>query len=100
MNMRIRFSSLFLFLSSFWFPPLQAQNSSFTLEQVMSSPFPSELVAAKQAPRIAWAFNAKGERNIWVADAPNFQARQITHYSGDDGQAIASVRLTPDGKTV
>ena len=26
--------------------------------------------------------------------------RQVTHYKGDDGQAIASVRLTPDGKTI
>jgi dipeptidyl aminopeptidase/acylaminoacyl peptidase len=101
MNMRIRLSSLSLFFLSFClFTSLQAQNSSFTLEQVMSSPFPSELVTAKQAPRIAWAFNTKGERNIWIADAPGFQARQITHYTGDDGQAIASVRLTPDGKTV
>ena len=26
-------------------------------------------------------------------------ARQLTHYSADDGQPIASLRLTPDGKT-
>ncbi len=26
--------------------------------------------------------------------------RQLTHYSADDGQPIASLRLTPDGKTV
>ena len=33
-------------------------------------------------------------------DAPDFVPRQVTHYKGDDGQAIASVRLTPDGKTI
>ena len=39
---------------------------------------------------------------MWVADGPDFihTARQVTHYSADDGQPIASLRLTPDGKTV
>src|SRR5215472_5807609 len=76
------------------------QNTTFTLEQVMSSPFPTELTAAAKAGRIAWVFNAKGERNIWIADAPGFAARQITHYQGDNGQDIFSVRLTADGSTV
>src|SRR5437016_3191993 len=76
------------------------QNSGFTLEQVMSSPFPSNLTVAKHAGRIAWVFTNKGERNVWTAEAPNFAARQITHYQGDDGQQIVSVRLTPDGRTV
>ena len=65
----------------------------------MSAPFPTGLTAAK-ANRIAWVFNSKGERNVWIADAPEFAARQITHYQGDDGQDIFSLRLTPDGKTV
>ena len=72
----------------------------FTLEQVLSSPFPSQLHSASHANRIAWAVNAKGVRNIWIADAPSFAARQLTNYTTDDGQAIESVRLTPDGKTV
>jgi len=76
--------------------------SSFSLEQVLSSPFPTELVAATHGSRVAWVFNAKGVRNVWVADGPDFArtARQFTHYSADDGQPIASLRLTPDGKTV
>ena len=71
----------------------------FTLEQVMSAPFPNDLTVAEHSGRVAWVFNAKGVRNIWVADAPDFKARQVTKYS-DDGTPIASVRLTPDGKTV
>src|SRR5581483_1526736 len=74
--------------------------ANFTLEQVMSSPFPTDLVAAKTTGRVAWVFNAKGTRNVWVADAPNFTARQVTHYEGDDGQPIVSLRITPDGRTV
>jgi dipeptidyl aminopeptidase/acylaminoacyl peptidase len=77
-----------------------AQNRGFTLEQVMSAPFPTGLTAAAKVNRIAWVFNSKGERNVWIADAPDFVARQITRYQGDDGQDIFSVRLTPDGKTV
>lgn len=76
--------------------------SVFTLEQVLSSPFPAELVAAQHGSRIAWVFDAKGVRNVWVADGPDFThtARQLTHYRADDGQPIASLRLTPDGKTI
>ncbi|MGA8538144.1 MAG: S9 family peptidase [Terriglobales bacterium] len=79
-----------------------AWSQSFTLEQVLSSPFPTELTAATQANRVAWVFDARGERNVWVADGPGFErtARQLTRYTGDDGQPIASLRLTPDGKTV
>lgn len=65
----------------------------------MSSPFPTGLTAAANANRIAWVFNSKGERNVWIADAPGFAARQVTHYQGDDGQDIFSPRLTADGKT-
>ena len=73
----------------------------FTLEQVLSSPFPTGLAAAEHGSRVAWVFDAKGVRNVWVADGPDFAhtARQVTHYNQDDGQPIASLRLTPDGKT-
>jgi dipeptidyl aminopeptidase/acylaminoacyl peptidase len=74
--------------------------AAFTIEQVMSSPFPSELVAAQHSPRIAWVFNSKGARNVWIADGPNFAARQVTHFTADDGTPIASLRITPDGRTV
>jgi Tol biopolymer transport system component len=73
---------------------------AFTIEQVLSAPFPSGLTTAAHAPRVAWMFDNKGERNIWVADAPDFAPRQVTHYTGDEGQQIASMRLSPDGKTI
>jgi len=81
-------------------PAQAAQAQSFTLEQVMSSPFPTGLTAATSVNRVAWVFDIRGERNVWVADAPDFKGRQVTHYHGDDGQQILSLRLTPDGKTV
>jgi dipeptidyl aminopeptidase/acylaminoacyl peptidase len=80
--------------------PLVCLGESFTIEQVLSAPFPYGLTSAPHAPHVAWVFDDKGERNIWVAGTPDFVPRQVTHYKGDDGQAIASVRLTPDGKTI
>ncbi|HKW89550.1 MAG TPA: prolyl oligopeptidase family serine peptidase [Candidatus Acidoferrales bacterium] len=77
-----------------------AAPSGFTLEQVLSFPFPDELVAARQGERIAWMFDIRGVRNLWIADGPEFVARQVTHYSQDDGREIDSLRLTPDGKTL
>ncbi len=73
---------------------------AFTIEQVLSAPFPLGLTTAAHAPRVAWIFDNKGERNIWIADAPDFVPRQVTRYTADEGQQIASVRLSPDGKTI
>ena len=80
--------------------PVVCLGETFTIEQVLSAPFPYGLTNASHAPCVAWVFDNKGERNIWVASSPDFAPRQVTHYKGDDGQQIASVRLTPDGKTV
>jgi len=80
--------------------PFYCFGEAFTIEQVLSAPFPSGLTSAALAPRVAWIFDNKGERNIWVGDAPDFVPRQVTHYKGDEGQQIASVRLSPDGKTI
>lgn len=77
-----------------------AQTANFSLEQVTSSPFPTNLVVAEHAGRIAWVFATKGARNVWVADAPNFEARAVTHFETDDGMPIAALKLTPDGRTV
>ncbi|HEY7547695.1 MAG TPA: DPP IV N-terminal domain-containing protein, partial [Blastocatellia bacterium] len=72
----------------------------FTLEQVMSSPFPSELIASPAGDRIAWVFDAEGKRNIWVAEAPTFKGRQLTRYTKDDGQEITSIVFSPDGASI
>jgi len=43
---------------------LKAQ--SFTVEQILSAPFPSQLTAAETGARVAWVFNLKGAQNVWV----------------------------------
>ena len=52
--------------------------AGLTLEQLLSSPFPSQLVAARQGSRVAWVFDHQGERNVWVAGGPAFVPRQVT----------------------
>ena len=77
--------------------PMVTVAQTFTLEQVMSAPFPSGMVTAATGARAAWVQNDEGERNIWVAEGPDFRARQLTTYEGDDGQELGSLVFTPDG---
>lgn len=79
---------------------LRIEAQSFTLEQVMSSPFPSELTVSKRGDKIAWAFDAEGKRNIWIAEGPAFTARQLTHYNSDDGQELTDLLFSPNGNTI
>ncbi len=77
-----------------------AQDTAFTLDQVMAYPFPNELSAASDSDKIAWAVNASGRRNIFVAEGPGFQARQLTKYGKDEGQELSSVAVSADGQWI
>ncbi|HXR32083.1 MAG TPA: prolyl oligopeptidase family serine peptidase [Verrucomicrobiae bacterium] len=72
----------------------------FTLDQVLSAPFPANLVASKTGARLAWTLNEQGHRNIWVAEGPSFTARRLTAYNEDDGEALSHLRFSPDGAAV
>jgi dipeptidyl aminopeptidase/acylaminoacyl peptidase len=90
-----------LFVALLFCPNASArQGGAFTLEQVLSSPFPSELVAARRGQRVAWVFDAEGRRNVWVAEGPQFQARQLTHYDRDDGQELTDLSFSADGNWI
>src|SRR6266404_5442093 len=80
--------------------PMRAPAQNFTLEQVTSSPFPTELTVSKRADKLAWAFDAEGKRNIWIAEGPAFAARQLTHYNSDDGQELTDFVFSPDGNAI
>ena len=77
-----------------------AAPTKFTLEQIMSAPFPSDLTAAPKGGAVAWVLNQKGARNIWVAEAPDYKGRQLTRYRDDDGQEIDQIAWTPDGRSL
>ena len=71
----------------------------FTLDEVMSAPFVSELTAAPAGARVAWIANDRGRRNIWVAQLGSHgSAQQITHYTEDDGQEISGLAWSADGE--
>lgn len=82
-------------------PPAQKQ---FTLRQVMSAPFNSDLVAAPARDAFAWVSNVEGKRNIWVALPSNggagYTSRQVTNYASDDGQQIGDLAWSPDAQSI
>ncbi|MGE0361758.1 MAG: prolyl oligopeptidase family serine peptidase [Vicinamibacterales bacterium] len=82
-------------------PGLRARQAApFTVEQILGAPFPSELVAAPSGARVAWVFDDRGVRNIWVAEGPAFAGRRLTAYQQDDGQEITGLAFAPDGATL
>lgn len=78
----------------------RAQAPAFTLEQILSYPFPDNLVASPTGSTLAWTFNERGLRNVYVADGPAFNARKVTPYAQDDGQELTSLTFSPDGQTI
>ena len=69
----------------------------FTLEQIMGSPFPSGLVASPVGDKVAWVFNHKGQRDIWVSSSPDYVGGPVTDLTADDGQEIGALAWSPDG---
>jgi len=77
----------------------KSTNEPFTIEQILSFSFPetTSMIAAPKGDRVAWVSNTVGRRNIWGAEAPEWNARQITHYTADDGQEISDLDFSSDG---
>jgi dipeptidyl aminopeptidase/acylaminoacyl peptidase len=78
----------------------QSGARSFTVEQILSFPSPENLVASPVGSAIAWTFNERGVRNIYVASGPSFEARRVTAYTDDDGQELTQLSFSRDGKTI
>jgi len=76
-----------------------AAQQPFTLQQILSAPYALSLTAAPVGARFAWIENAEGVRNIWVG-GPSEPARQITHYTEDDGQDISNLAWSPDASAI
>src|SRR5436190_20180578 len=82
--------------------PVLAQTPAggFTIEQITSYPYPSELTAGPTGSRLAWVFDERGVRNIYAAEGPDFQPRKLTSYASDDGQELTNLSISADGKWV
>lgn len=75
----------------------------FTLQQVLSAPFPSSLTAAPAGGRVAWVFDDKGTRNVWAAErAPDgsYRSRAMTRFTGDDGFDMGELSWDGQGRVV
>jgi dipeptidyl aminopeptidase/acylaminoacyl peptidase len=73
---------------------------AFTVDQILGFPSPENLVASPVGSTIAWTFNERGVRNIYVAHGPSFTPRRLTPYREDDGQELTQLSFSADGSTI
>jgi Tol biopolymer transport system component len=86
-------------LVAFAVSPAGAQNKP-TIGQFLSPGFPSDLVSAKQADRIAWLVYERGQRNVFTAAAPDYKPVRITNFLNDDGVVLSELSISDDGTIV
>src|SRR5687768_1625567 len=91
-----------VFLAAAYLSPSHAcaQQPAITAADILSAAFVPELSASPAGRHVAWVANQEGKRNIFVATAPDFRARQLTATTRDDGQDVTSLSWTPDGRTL
>src|SRR5690349_7022789 len=77
-----------------------AQAPSFTVDQILGFPSPDNLIASPSGSTIAWTFNERGVRSIYVAEGPDFVAHRVASHSQDDGQELTQLSFSNDGKTI
>ncbi|HEX4266543.1 MAG TPA: prolyl oligopeptidase family serine peptidase [Steroidobacteraceae bacterium] len=74
-----------------------------SIAQIASAPFPYDLTASPIDGAVAWVYNERGARNVWVAQPGShggYSARRLTPYSVDDGNVISNLAWNGDGKTL
>ncbi len=77
-----------------------AAQSKPTVAQFLSPAYPSELVAAKKADRVAWIAYDRGQRNVYTAAAPDFKPVRLTKFLDDDGVVLSELEISDDGSVV
>ena len=77
-----------------------AAQSKPTIDQFMSPGFPSELVSADKADRVAWLAEERGRRNVFTAAAPGWKPVRLTSFMADDGVVLSDLAMSDDGAIV
>lgn len=91
---------LFLqFLAGHTFSTQVFAQTDFTIDQVMSSDFPTGLTTSSNGDFAAWVQNKKGVRNIYISDG-DMPARKITTFANDDGHTISNLIFSPDNNNL
>jgi dipeptidyl aminopeptidase/acylaminoacyl peptidase len=74
-----------------------------SIAQIASAPFPYDLTASPIGGTVAWVYNERGARNVWVAQPGphgSYSATRLTPYTADDGEVISNLVWNGDGKTL
>jgi dipeptidyl-peptidase-4 len=71
-----------------------------TMAQFLSPGYPSSLVSAKKADRLAWVVLDAGKRNIYTAAAPDFKPVRLTSFLDDNGVDTSEPSISDDGSIV
>lgn len=83
--------------------PVAAQQNNLSIERISSAPYPSGMVASPAGGQVAWIFNERGARNIWISEAATGsgpKAWRVTAYVADDGLDITDLAWSADGGTL
>jgi dipeptidyl aminopeptidase/acylaminoacyl peptidase len=80
-------------------PKAQTQ-TAVTIDALMATPFPADLVAAPTGGSIAWVSSNSGVHNLLVAQPPDHKWRAVTNYTGDEGLWITEPAWTSDARTI
>src|SRR6187455_907018 len=88
----------------------QQPSMSMSIDTLMATPFPTDLVSAPTGGAIAWVSSNSGVHNILVAEPTpgtgplagrtDHKWRAVTNYTGDDGLWITEPGFTSDAKTI
>jgi dipeptidyl aminopeptidase/acylaminoacyl peptidase len=83
---------------------------ALTIDTLMATPFPTDLVAAPTGGAVAWVSSNSGVHNVLIAEpSPGTGSlagrtdhiwRAVTTYAGDDGLWITEPGFTSDAKTI
>src|SRR5262245_54466354 len=80
--------------------PRAASAAAPTIESFLAPGYPTEIVSAKRADRIAWTAYEHGLRNVYTAAAPDFTPVRVTSFLKDDGVELSDINISDDGGTV
>jgi len=90
----IAFAAIFILAFS---PFASAHAQAYSLQDVLSAPYPENLVRDASGERIAWTETREGARSVWTAAAPDFDAVKIADFPDDDGRPLSQLTLSDDG---
>jgi dipeptidyl aminopeptidase/acylaminoacyl peptidase len=75
--------------------PAHAQH--YTLDELLATPYVSNLTAARNSATLLFTVAQEGKRNVFSVDDKG-ALKQLTHFTEDDGQEITSLQLHPNGE--